>query len=107
MDAAVWRSAPSRETEPLSFTVQEKERGREQFDSLRMEAAMSGKWAAILTASGWGSRVILEAKNLHTAWGRGGGGFIKTSRDATATEEAKTDCLVERPFLPLVGGQIS
>jgi len=60
-------SALSNETEPVSFTVQEKEGGREQLGSLRTEAAMSGKWAAILTASGWGSRVVLEAKNLLTA----------------------------------------
>jgi len=50
---------------------------------------MSGEWAAILTASGWGSKVVLEAKNLRTAWGRGGGDFINTSPDATATEEAE------------------
>jgi len=37
--------------------VQMKERGREQLASLRTEAAMSGKWAAILSASGWGSKV--------------------------------------------------
>jgi len=67
-----------------------KERGREQLASLRREAAISGKWAAILSASGWGLKVVLEAKNLRTAWGRGGGDFIKTSPDATATEEAET-----------------
>jgi len=67
-----------------------KERGREQLASLRTEAAMSGKWAAILSASRWGSKVVLEAKNLRTAWGRGGGDFVKTSPDATATEEVKT-----------------
>jgi len=85
----VWRSVPSNDTEPLSLTVQVKERGREQLASLRTEAAMSGKWAAILSASGWGSKVVLEAKNLRTAWGRGGGDFVKTSPDATATEEAE------------------
>jgi len=69
--------------------VQVKESGREKLASLRTEAAMSGKLAAILTASGWGSKVVLEAKNLRTAWGRGGGDFIKTSLDATATEEAE------------------
>jgi len=37
---------PSSDTEPLSLTVQVKERGREQLASLRTEAAMSGKWAA-------------------------------------------------------------
>ena len=82
-------SVPSSDTEPLSLTVQMNERGREQLASLRTEAAMSGKWAAILSASGWGSKVVLEAKNLRTAGGRGGGDFIKTSPDATATEEAE------------------
>jgi len=81
---------PSSDTEPLSLTVQVKEMGREQLASLRTEAAMSGKWAAILSASGWGSKVVLEAKNLRTAWGRGGGDFVKTSLDTTATEEAET-----------------
>jgi len=46
-----------------------KERGREQLASLRIEAVMSGKWAAILSASGWGSRVVLEAKNLEQLGG--------------------------------------
>jgi len=85
----VWRSVPRRDTEPLSLTVQVKESGREQLASLRTEAAMSRKWAAIFSASGWVSKVVLEAKNLRTAWGRGGGGFTKTSPDATATEEAE------------------
>jgi len=58
---------PSSDAEPLSLTVQLKERGREQLASLRTEAAMSGKWAAILSASGWGSKVVLETKNLRTA----------------------------------------
>jgi len=52
--------------------MQVKERGREQLASLRTEAAMSGKWAAILNASVSGSKMVLEAKNLLTAWGRGG-----------------------------------
>jgi len=47
--------------------MQEKERGREEFASLRTEAAMSGKWAVILIASRCGSRVVLEAKNLRKA----------------------------------------
>jgi len=85
----VLRLVPSSNTESLSLTVQVKERGREQLASLRTEAAMSGKWAAILSASGWGSKMVLEAKNLRTAWGRGGGDFIKASPDATATEEAE------------------
>jgi len=85
----VWRLVPSNDTEPLSLTVQVKERGREQLASLRTEAAMSRKWAAILSASGWGSKVVLEAKNLRTAWGRGGGDFVQTSPDPTATEEAE------------------
>jgi len=84
----VWRSPPSNETESLSFTVQEQERGRELFASLKTEAAMSGKCAAILIASGCGSRVVLEAKKMRTACGRGGVGFTKASLDATATEEA-------------------
>ena len=70
--------------------MQVKERGRDQLASLRTEAAMSGKWAALLSTSGWGSKVVLEAQNLHTAWGRGGGDFVKTSPDATGTEEAET-----------------
>ena len=41
--------------------------GREQLASLSTEAAMSGKWAAIFSASGCGSKVVLEAKNLWTA----------------------------------------
>jgi len=65
---------------------------------------MSGKWAAILSTSGWGSKVVLKAKNLQTAWGRGGGGFIKTSPEATATEEAKTEAFTCRPLFPLAGG---
>jgi len=64
---------------------------------------MSGKWAAILDASGWGSKVVLEAKDLRTGWGRGGGGFEKTSPDATATEEAVTEAFACRPFFPLAG----
>jgi len=94
---------PSNDTEPLSLTVQVNERGREQLASLRTEAAMSGKWAAILSASGWGSKVVLEAKNLRTAWGRGGGGFVKTTPDASATEEAETGAVTSRPFFPLTG----
>jgi len=89
----VGRSVPSSETEPLSLTVQVKETGREQLASLRTEAAMSEKWAAILSASGWGSKVVLEAKSLRTAWGRAGGDFVKASPDATATEEAETGLL--------------
>jgi len=69
--------------------VQVNERVREQLASLRTEAAMSGKWAAILSTAGWGSKVVLEAKNLRTAWGRGGGDFVKTSPDASTTEEAE------------------
>jgi len=88
-EAGVWRSVPSNDTETLALTVQVKERGREQLASLRTEAAMSGKWAAILSASGWGSKVVLEAKNLRTAWGSEGGDFVKTSPNATATEEAE------------------
>jgi len=94
---------PSNDTEPLSLTVQVKERGREQFASLKKEAAMSGKWAAILCASGSGSKVDLEAKSLRTAWGRGGGDFVKTSPEATAMEEAETGPLAWQPFFPLVG----
>jgi len=63
----VSRSVPSSDTEPLSLTVQVKERGREQLVSLRTEAAISGKWAAILSASGWGVKVVLQGKNLRTA----------------------------------------
>ena len=100
----VWRSAPSSETEPLSFNVQEKERGREQFASLRTGVAMSVQWAAILVASGWGSNLVLEAKNLCTDWGRGGGGFIKTSPNATAIEEAEAGGFARWPFFPLVEG---
>jgi len=95
---------PSSDTEPLALTVQVKERGREQLASLRTKAAMSGKWAAILGASGWGSKVVLEAKNLRTAWGRGGGDFVKTSPDTTATEEAEAEAFPCRPFFPLAGG---
>jgi len=81
---------PSGDTKPLSLTMQVKERGREQLASLRTEAAMSGKWATIMTTSGWGSKVVLEAKNLQIAWGIGGGDFVTTSPDATSTEEAET-----------------
>jgi len=102
--AGVCRSVPSNDTEPGSLTVQVKERGREQLASLRTEAAMSGKWAAILSPSGWGSRVVLEAKNLQIAWGRGGRDFVKTSPHATATEEAETGPFASRPFFPLAGG---
>jgi len=103
-EAGVWRSVPRSDTEPLSLTLQVKERGREQLASLRPEAAMSGKWAAILSVSGWGLRVVLEAKNLRTAWGREGGGFVKTSPDATATEEAEAGAFACRPFFPLAVG---
>jgi len=81
---------PSNDTEPLSLTLQVKERGRGQLASLRTEAAMPGKWAAILSASESGWKVVLEAKNLRTAWRRGGGDFVKTSPDAIATDEAGT-----------------
>ena len=67
---------PRSDTEPSILTVQVKNRGRKQLVSLRTEAAMSGKWAAILSASGWGSKAVLEAKNLPTAWGRGGVDFL-------------------------------
>jgi len=80
-------------TEPLSFTVQEKESSREHFASRRTVGEMSGKWAAILIASGWGSNLVLEAKHLHSAWGRRGGGFIKTTPDTTATEGAEAGVL--------------
>ena len=66
------RAVLSTDTEPLSYTVQVEERGREQLASLRPEAAMSGKWAAILRVSGWGSRVDLEAKKCGQL-GRGEG----------------------------------
>jgi len=66
-----------------------KERGREQLASLRTEAAMSGKWAAILSACGWGSKVVLDTQNLRAAWGRGGEDFVTTSPNATAMEEAE------------------
>jgi len=69
------------------------ERGREQLGSLRTEAAMTWKWAAILSASGWGSKVVLQGKDLRTAWRRGGRDFVKASTDATATEEAETGLL--------------
>ena len=80
---------PSSDTEPVSLTVQVKERGREPLASVRTEAAMSGKWAAIFSASRWGSSVVLEEKNLRTAWGRGGGDFVKPSPKASATEAAE------------------
>ena len=86
------------------MTVQVKESGREQLTYLRTEAAMSGKWAAILGASGWGWKVVLEAKNLQTAWGRTGGDFVKTSPDATATEEPEPEAFACRPFFLLAGG---
>jgi len=89
----VSRSFLRSDTEPLSFTVQVMESGSEQLASLTTEVAMSGKWAAILSASGWGSKVVLEAKNLWTAWGTGGRDFIKASPDATATEEAVSGLL--------------
>ena len=98
------RSAPSRVTEPLSFTMQEEERGRGHFTSLRTEAVMSGRWAAILVPDRWGSKVILEVKNLHSPQGRGGGGFITTSPNVTATEGAEKRGLACRPFSLLVGG---
>jgi len=89
--AGVSRSVHSSDTDPLSLTVQVKERGRQQLAFLRIQATMSGKWAAILSASGLGSGVVLEEKNMRTAWGRGGGGFVKTTFDTTATEEAETE----------------
>ena len=98
------RSAPSSITDPLLFTVHEKERGREQFASLRTEVAMSGKLAAILMAPGWGSKVILEVKNVCSASGRGGGNFTKSSPETTATEEPKKEGMACQPFLPLTGG---
>jgi len=69
---------PSRDTQPLSLTVQVKERGREQLASLRTEAAMSGKWAAILSASGWASKVVLEAKESADSLGERRGRFRKS-----------------------------
>jgi len=65
---------------------------------------MSGKRAAILTASGWGPNVILEAKNLRLARRTGGGGLIKTWPNATTTEGANAWDLAWGPFLPLAGG---
>jgi len=103
-EAGVWRSAPSNTTDPLSFTVQAKERVRAQFASLKTEAAMLGKWAAILDDSGWGSRVVLKAKKLGTAGGRGGGAFIIISPDATATDDANAGGFACRFFLPWVEG---
>ena len=52
----MWSSDTRRDTEPFSFTVQEKDSRREQVASLRTETAMSGKRAAILAASGWGPK---------------------------------------------------
>jgi len=80
----VWRSVQSKDREPLSLTVQGKEGGMEQSSSLNREAAISGKWAAILYASGWGSNLTLQEKNLRTVCGRKGAGFIKTWPDSTA-----------------------
>jgi len=60
---------PISDTKPYSLTVQVKERGMVQLSFLRTEAVMSGKWAAIFSASGWGSNVVLEANNLRTASG--------------------------------------
>ena len=41
-----------REIEPPGLTVAEKRKGRRQFDSRRTQPAMSGKVAAIVSASG-------------------------------------------------------
>jgi len=65
---------------------------------------MSGKRAAILTDSGWGRKIIQEVKNLHSAPGRGGGGLIKISPGATATDGADTQDLAYQPCFSLVGG---
>ena len=99
----MWRSDPKRDSEPISFMAQKRDRGREQFTSLRTEAAMSGKRAAILTGCGYGPKVVLEAKNLRSAQRRGGGGFVKTSSDKTTTDGADAGGLASPPFFPLAG----
>jgi len=50
--AGVALSVTVRETEPRGFTVAEKPRGRRQLESRRTRAAMSGKVAAMVRASG-------------------------------------------------------
>ena len=50
--AGVALSVTVRETEPRGLTVAEKPKGRRLFDSRRTRAAMSGKVAAMVRASG-------------------------------------------------------
>jgi len=50
--AGVALSVTVRETEPRGLTVAEKPSGSNQFDSRRTRAAMSGKVAAMVRASG-------------------------------------------------------
>ena len=49
--ARVALSVTVRETEPRGLTLAEKPKGRRQFDSLGMRAAISGKGAAMVRAS--------------------------------------------------------
>ena len=51
-----------------------------------------------------GSEGEKSADSLVERRGRGGGDFVKTSPDATATEEAEAEAFVCRPFSPLAGG---
>ena len=61
---------------PRMLTDAEKPRGRRQSDSHRTRAAMSGKVATIVRASGWGTRERRGAKKRHCAPRREGGPFL-------------------------------
>ena len=64
------------EPEPRGSTVAEKPRGRMKFDARRTRAAMSGKVAAKVRASGWGEGDWRGAKKRRWAPGREGGPFL-------------------------------
>jgi len=78
-------SVTVKEMEPRGLTVAVKPRGRRQFDSRRTRAAMSGKVAAMVRASGCGDGDWRGAKKRRWAPGREGGPFLTGRATALAT----------------------
>jgi len=78
-------SVTVREIELRGLTVAENPKGRRQFDSRRTRAAMSGKVAAMVRASGCGAGDWRGAKKRRWAPGREGGPFLTGGAAALAT----------------------
>jgi len=74
--AGVLGLVPVRETAPPLLTFAMKPLGRRPLESVRVEATLSGRVAAMLCARTWGVGPVLVAKKLLEAKERDDGGFI-------------------------------